>query len=50
MWEIYTELDEIVKTDSTGTPTEGIGGGKFGPDMTCTRAQTVTVLFRSVSK
>lgn len=28
--------------------TTGIGGGKFSPDATCTRAQSVTFLFRTV--
>ena len=28
--------------------TAGIGGGKFSPDATCTRAQSVTFLFRTV--
>ncbi len=27
--------------------TDGIGGGKFGPDLTCTRAQIVTFLWRT---
>ncbi len=26
--------------------TDGIGGGKFGPDLSCTRAQIVTFLYR----
>ena len=30
--------------------TEGIGGGKFGPDLTCQRAQIVTLLYRALVK
>ena len=31
----------------TNKITEGIGGGKFGPDVTCSRAQVVTFLWRA---
>ena len=27
--------------------TNGVGGGKFGPELDCTRAQIVTLLFRA---
>ena len=30
--------------------TTGIGGGLFGPDNDCTRAQIVTFLFRTYNK
>lgn len=30
--------------------TNGVGGGKFGPDADCTRAQSVTMLYRIYSK
>ena len=30
--------------------TTGTGDGKFGPDTTCTRAQSVTFLFRAIGK
>ena len=30
--------------------TEGIGGGKFGPGLTCQRAQIVTLLYRALVK
>ena len=30
--------------------TTGTGDGKFGPDATCTRAQSVTFLFRAIGK
>ena len=29
--------------------TNGMGGGKFGPDSTCTRGQIVTFLYRSMA-
>ena len=30
--------------------TNGVGGGKFGPELDCTRAQIVTMLYRIYSK
>ncbi len=39
----YDALRWAVNNDVT----DGIGGGKFGPDLTCTRAQIVTFLWRT---
>ena len=30
--------------------TDGVGGGKFGPTLTCQRAQIVTLLYRALAK
>jgi len=41
---------EAVKWAAKKGITGGIGDGKFSPDATCTRAQSVTFLFRAIGK
>ena len=41
---------EAVKWAADNGVTEGIGGGLFGPNNDCTRAQIVTFLYRLCAK